>query len=99
MKDDRLSKKRKDPFQGMESMDRTRKPVSVFGENNSKVSMPCTRKVKEQATTLVVRSRNRIITIMQMVQGFGTVRWKVLTPKKWDIVKSGKELVPPHSGI
>ncbi|CAH8341274.1 unnamed protein product [Eruca vesicaria subsp. sativa] len=40
MKDDRLSKKRKDPFQGMESMDRTRKPVLVFGDYNSKVSKP-----------------------------------------------------------
>ncbi|CAF2269620.1 unnamed protein product [Brassica napus] len=36
VKDDKLSKKRKDPFEGMESMDRTRKPVLVFGDNNSK---------------------------------------------------------------
>ncbi|KAF8088501.1 hypothetical protein N665_0538s0002 [Sinapis alba] len=37
VKDDKLSKKRKDPFEGLESMDRTRKPVLVFGDN-SKVS-------------------------------------------------------------
>ncbi|KAJ0245510.1 RNA-binding protein [Hirschfeldia incana] len=38
VKDDKLSKKRKDPFEGMESIDRTRKPVLVFGDNSSKVS-------------------------------------------------------------
>lgn len=34
VKDDKLTKKRKDPFEGMESMDRTRKPVLVFGGNS-----------------------------------------------------------------
>ncbi|WZZ53028.1 hypothetical protein YC2023_053135 [Brassica napus] len=37
VKDDKLSKKRKDPFEGMESMDRTRKPVLVFGDDSKSV--------------------------------------------------------------
>ncbi|KAF3553589.1 hypothetical protein F2Q69_00015775 [Brassica cretica] len=37
VKDDKLSKKRKDPFEGMESMDRTRKPVLIFGDDSKSV--------------------------------------------------------------
>ncbi|CAA7027931.1 unnamed protein product [Microthlaspi erraticum] len=43
VKDDKTSKKRKDPFEGMESMNRTGRPVIVFGDN-SKVSNPIQRK-------------------------------------------------------
>ncbi|XP_010435232.1 PREDICTED: uncharacterized protein LOC104719086 [Camelina sativa] len=42
VKDDKTSKKRKDPFEGMESMSRTGKSVIVFGDN-SKVSKPMQR--------------------------------------------------------
>ncbi|KAL0802258.1 hypothetical protein Bca101_057434 [Brassica carinata] len=39
VKDDKLSKKRKDPFEGMERMDRTRKPVLVFGDNSKSMQV------------------------------------------------------------
>ncbi|KAL9286703.1 hypothetical protein AtEden1_Chr4g0288621 [Arabidopsis thaliana] len=42
VRDDKTSKKRKDPFEGMESMSRTGKSVMVFGDN-SKVSKPMQR--------------------------------------------------------
>ncbi|ESQ56317.1 hypothetical protein EUTSA_v10026053mg [Eutrema salsugineum] len=35
VKDDKSTKKRKDPFEGMESMNRTGKPVIVFGDNSN----------------------------------------------------------------
>ncbi|CAH2079414.1 unnamed protein product [Thlaspi arvense] len=43
VKDDKLSKRRKDPFEGMESVTRTGKAVILFG-GNSKVSKPMQRK-------------------------------------------------------
>ncbi|KAG7543084.1 hypothetical protein ISN45_Aa07g030110 [Arabidopsis thaliana x Arabidopsis arenosa] len=42
VRDDKTSKKRKDPFEGLESTSRTGKPVIVFGDN-SKVSKPMQR--------------------------------------------------------
>ncbi|XP_010440544.1 PREDICTED: uncharacterized protein LOC104723823 [Camelina sativa] len=42
VKDDKTSKKRKDPFEGIESTSRTGKSVIVFGDN-SKVSKPMQR--------------------------------------------------------
>ncbi|KAL1208314.1 hypothetical protein V5N11_033832 [Cardamine amara subsp. amara] len=47
VKDDKISKKRKDPFEGMENMNRPRKPVIVFG-GNSKVSKPVQRKREDR---------------------------------------------------
>ncbi|KFK36259.1 hypothetical protein AALP_AA4G098900 [Arabis alpina] len=56
VKDDKLSKKRKDPFQGMENTSRIRKPVIVFGDD-SKVSKPMQRKREGESSNSSKKQR------------------------------------------